>query len=264
MLVDLHAKSSASPGVKADAETILRKAKELGLDGVAFCETLSSASYQKTLDAAQKAGVKAFIGVEIPTDRGILVGFTPELDEFLLAEEWRQLTEFSTPPAHQVIQMFAERGGAVIASRPYDLTIPYNMGDLIFTLENIHAVEVFNTRCGQIQCDFALEAAKFMGVPTCGGTDPKDGEDSMGRYATFFDTEIETQREFVNALRDTEFWAVQFGPTPKSTSSSRGSGSRKSSNSRGRGRGKGKGSGRGRGRGGRGGGGRGRGGSKRN
>lgn len=214
MLVDLHVKSSASENVSVSLDKIFARAKEAGLDGLAFCETLSTAGCQETLDAAARAGMAAFIGVEIPTDKGILIGFAPEIDAFYLAEEWRQLTEYATPPAHQIIQMFDEMGGAVIASRPYDLTIPYNMGDLIFTLDNLHAVEVFNTRCGQVQCDFALEAAKFMGVPTVGGTDPQN-ESAFGRYATFFEHKFETQRQFVNALRDQEYWAVQFGPTPE-------------------------------------------------
>ncbi len=214
MLVDLHVKSSTSNGVKAGLDDIFSRAKTAKLDGLAFCETLSTASCEDTLAAAEKAGIPAFVGVEIPTDKGILLAFPPEIDSFFLEEEWRQMTEFATPPAQQIIKMFNEIGGAVVASRPYDLSIPYNMGDLIFTLDNLHGVEVFNSRCGQIQCDFALEAAKFMGVPTCGGTDPTSA-DSMGRYATFFEEDIQTQQQFVNALRDSEYWAIQFGESPK-------------------------------------------------
>ena len=263
MLVDLHAKSSATAGVRADVSAVLRRASEAGIDAVAFCETLSTASCQKTLAVAKTAGVHAFIGVEIPTDKGILIGFAPTIDEFYLQEEWRQLTEFATPPANEVIQLFDERGGAVIASRPYDLSIPYNMGDLIFTLDNIHAIEVFNTRCEQVQCDFALEAARFMGVPTCGGSDPRDSEEPVGRYATFFDEELNTQQEFVTALRGGEYWAVQFGhtPKPKRTESSRDDSGRSDRNGRDRGDrggGGGGGGGRGRGRSGGGGGGGGR------
>lgn len=252
MLVDLHAKSSASDGINSDAEAVLRKAKDAGLDAVAFCETLSSASCKTTLAAAEKLGMKAFIGVEIPTDKGILIGFAPTIDEFYLEEEWRQLTEFATPPASAVIQMFDERGGAVIASRPYDLSIPYNMGDLIFTLDNIHGVEVFNTRCEQVQCDFALEAAKFMGVPTCGGTDPKSNEKAMGRYATFFERDADTQEDFVANLRGAEYWAVQFGETPKPKRTPRNDDDKKDDRKGGRGRG-GRSGGRSGGRGGRGG-----------
>ena len=215
MLVDLHTKSAATAGVKANVEQVLERAKAVGLDAVAFADTLASAHCQSIIDAAEEAGIKAFIGVEIPSDKGILIGFAPNIDAFYIAEEWRQLTELTTPPAAQVIQLFDELGGAVIAARPYDLSIPYNMGDLIFTLDNIHGVEVFNTRCAQVQCDFAMEAARFMGVPTCGGSDAKDGTDAMGRYATFFPSDIESQQDFVNALRAGEFWAVQFGATPK-------------------------------------------------
>lgn len=249
MLVDLHAKSSLSEGVNIDLDEVFAQANDVGLDALAFCERLSTNQARRTLEAANRAGIPAFIGVEIPTDRGILLAFAPEVDDFYFIEEWRQLTEYATPPAHQVIQLFDERGGAVIASRPYDLSIPYNMGDLIFTLDNLHGVEVYNTRVGQIQCDFALEAAQYMGVPTCGGTDPVNA-DSFGQYATFFDHDVETQRQFVNALRDSAFWAVRIGTdgvrkTSRKTSS-RGRNGRKGGRKGGRGGGRRGGGGRGR------------------
>lgn len=214
MLVDLHAKSSATPGVRANASSVVARAKAAGLDAIAFCETLSTATCRRGLDAAAEAGMPAFVGVEIPTDKGILLGFAPEIGDFYLNEEWRQLTEFTTAPASEVVAMFDKIGGAVLAARPYDLSIPYNMGDLIFTLGAIHGVEVFNPRCGQVQCDFALEAARFMGLATCGGSDSPDGEKGLGRYATFFARDLATQADLVEALRGSEFWAVQFGHTP--------------------------------------------------
>ena len=86
------------------------------------------------------------------------------------------------------------------------------MGDLIFTLgQSIHGVEVYNSRVGEVQNDFALEAASFLGLPTAGGSDPKGDAQAVGRYATFFMGEITTQEDFVAALRAKEFWAVQLG-----------------------------------------------------
>lgn len=211
MLVDIHAKTERSPGVTASVHDVLKRAKDEGLDAVLIADELATSHCNQVLTEAQKLGIKAFIGVEIPSDKGLLIGVVPELDAFYEAEEWRQLTQVTTPSAESVIDMFQSRGGAVIASRPYDLNIPYNMGDLIFTLQGLSAVEVFNSRTTPIQNDFALEAASFLGLSTAGGTDNMRGTSSVGKNATFFMQDIQSQQEFVEALRESKFWAVQIG-----------------------------------------------------
>ena len=211
MLIDIHAKSSLSQGVKVSVEDVLTRAKEAGIDAVAFTEQLSSSHCKEAIEAGKAKGIKVFIGVEIPTDKGLLLGFVPDIDTFYTGEEWSALTEWTTPTAADIIELFSSKGGALIAARPYDLDIPFNMGDMLFTLENIHGVEVYNSRLGDIQIDFALEAASFLGLPTTGGSDPKGTGEKIGDYATFFIDDIETQADFVNALRNKEFWAIQLG-----------------------------------------------------
>lgn len=211
MLIDIHAKSSLSQGVKVSVEDVLTRAKDAGIDAVAFTEQLSSSRCKEAIEAGKAKGIKVFIGVEIPTDKGLLLGFVPDIDTFYTGEEWSALTEWTTPTAEDIIELFTSRGGALIAARPYDLDIPFNMGDMLFTLEDIHGVEVYNSRLGDIQIDFALEAASFLGLPTTGGSDPKGGGDGVGDYATFFIDDLETQADFVNALRNKEFWAIQLG-----------------------------------------------------
>ncbi len=211
MLIDLHAKSTLSEGVTCSVEDVLRKAQDAGLDAVAFTEELSTASCQNAIAAGERMGIPVFIGVEIPTDRGLLLGFVPKIDDFYLSEEWSALTELTTPAAKDVIELFHLHQGALIAARPYDLDIPYNMGDMLFTLEDLHGVEVYNPRIGEVQNDFALEAANFLGLPTVGGSDPRGAGDAIGDYATYFIDDLEDQASFVQALRNREFWAVQLG-----------------------------------------------------
>lgn len=211
MLLDIHAKTTLSPGTSLTLSQVIAQAKAEGLDGVAFTETLSSAHCQQAIAAGEAAGVKVFIGVEIPTDRGILLGFAPSIDAFYLAEQWRRHTDLATPDADAIIALFDSIGGAIIAARPYDLDIPYNMGDQLFTFDTIHGVEVFTPRVGEVQSDFALEASRFLGAHTTGGSDPVADVAHVGQYATFFAEDVETQQDFVNVLRDGDFWAVQLG-----------------------------------------------------
>lgn len=211
MLIDLHAKSNLSPEVNLSIDEVLDKAKSTGLDAVAFTEALSSAQCQHAIEAGKRKGVKVFIGVEMHTDKGIVVGFLPQIDSYYLNEEWRELTDYTTPAIEDVIAEFASRGGAVLATRPYDLDIPYNMGDMIFTVENLCGVEVFNANVGELQNDFALEASRFMGLPTMGGSDPRGEARGLGAFATLFLEDLETQSDFVAALLKKEFWAIQLG-----------------------------------------------------
>jgi hypothetical protein len=86
MLVDIHAKSSLSDDVDLSIRDVLDRASERGLDALAFCETCSTAYCRNVLDRAQDYDLDVFIGVEIPTDTGILLGFAPEIDDFYVSE----------------------------------------------------------------------------------------------------------------------------------------------------------------------------------
>ncbi len=211
MLVDLHAKSDFSQDCKLSAREVLERAKKAGLDAVAFVDRLATAHAPALLAEGARVGLPVFVGVEIPTDRGVLLCFVPEIGDFYLAEEWRELADMATPAAADVIDMVLAHKGAIIAARPYDMDIPFNMGDLLFTLKNIHAVEVFTNRVGEIQHDFALEASMFLGVPTMGGSDSVNDPEVVGRYATFFSQDVRDQAQLVAALRESEYWAVQIG-----------------------------------------------------
>lgn len=211
MLVDIHGKSALSPDVNLSLEDVVVKAKSSGIGAIAFCERLSTNLCEDAIAIGRSHDITIFIGVEIPTDKGILLGFVPEIDGFYLGEEWRRLADVTAPPAEAVLDLFDSRGGAVIAARPYDLDIPFNMGDHVFTFDKLSAVEVFNSRVGEIQQDFAMEAASFMEVSSVGGSDPTDSLDAVGRYATFFEDDLSTQRDFVDALKNAEYWAVKLG-----------------------------------------------------
>lgn len=210
MLVDIHAKSALSPDVSLSLEDVLLKEKSAGIEAVAFCERLSSNLCDDAIELGRKHDITVFIGVEIPTDKGILLGFVPEIDDFYRGEEWRRIADATAPPAEAVFDLFDRRGGVVIAARPYDLDIPSNMGDHIFTFEKLTAVEVYNSQVGAIQHDFAMEAAASMELSSVGGSDAVDSLDDVGKYATFFENDLTTQREFIDALKNAEYWAIKI------------------------------------------------------
>ena len=211
MLVDIHGKSALSPDVTLSLEDVLVQAKSAGLEAVAFCERLSTNLCDDAIAMGRENDITVFVGVEIPTDKGVILGFVPEIDDFYLGEEWRRLADVTAPPAEAVLDLFESRGGAAIAARPYDLEIPFNMGDHVFTFDKLSAVEVFSSRVGEMQQNFAMEAASFMELSSVGGSDPASSLEDIGTYATFFENDLTTQRDFVEALRNAEYWAVKLG-----------------------------------------------------
>ncbi|MFB6264234.1 MAG: PHP domain-containing protein, partial [Bradymonadaceae bacterium] len=145
MLIDIHAKSSISRDDNPSPRTVLERARDAQLDGVAFCEHQSTVYSERILQAADDLGVEAFVGVEIPTDTGLLLGFAPEIDEFYHGEYWRRLTEVTVPSPQAIVDMFRERGGAVVAARPYDRSVAHPMGDNVFEIDGLDAVEAANS-----------------------------------------------------------------------------------------------------------------------
>ncbi len=212
MLIDLHAKTHFSDGVSIKPRRLFERASNAGLDGIAICETLSTARCKRVIEIAEDdfPDLTVFVGVEIPTDRGMLVGLAPDIDDFYLNEEWAWLTQSGKPAAKAVAGLFDDIGGVVIAARPFDQQIEFKMGDYIFQLDRLDAVEVYSPRVSRTQSNFALEAATFMDLGTTGGSDPGDAS-SIGRYATFFEEDIPSQRLLVDAMRESEFWAVELG-----------------------------------------------------
>jgi predicted metal-dependent phosphoesterase TrpH len=210
MLIDLHAKSSLSDDVSVSPRAVLERAADRGLDAVAFCETLSTTYAERVAQLGDDYDLDVFIGVEIPTDTGMLLGFAPEIDDFYRGEYWRRYTDMTTPSAESVIELFHERGGAVVSARPYDHSAQFVMGDHIFEYPGLDAVEVVNPRVDQVHNDFAVEAATYLGTPTVGGSDPRDSIDAVGTSATFFAEDVSKQSDFVEALREGQYWAVEL------------------------------------------------------
>ena len=115
MLVDIHAKSSLSDEVDLTIDEVLEASQSNGFDAVAFCETRSTAYAERVLDKGEDYDIEVFIGVEIPTDTGLLLGFAPEVDEFYRAESWRRYTDLMMPTPHDRSEYTVLRTGGTVS-----------------------------------------------------------------------------------------------------------------------------------------------------
>ena len=267
-------------GVLAHKE-LFERAADMGLDAVCITERDFPEGHAEAMEAAKAAGdkVKVFFGVEIVTEKGHLLLYPPEVDQYFLDAGWEEAIdpggdEYLDPA--RVIAEVGKRGYAVVASVPPEAETGGPIGDSIYRTKGLAAVEVRSARRAPMLNGRAEAAAKNARLPGLGGSGVLDDPQVLGRVATLFPENVADQKAFCEAIRAGNFWLVDIGPesgaAPRPRSVSPGDrGGRGGRGRRGRGRGRGdgggrggRGRGRGRGRGGgRGGGGGGRGGRGR-
>jgi predicted metal-dependent phosphoesterase TrpH len=168
MLIDLHAHSRSSPGCLLTPRDVLRRAKQAGLDGVAFTDTSGMDGLGEIREAGAAEGILALCGVEIATDHGHYLAFFPDPEKVPALPQI-----FGTPPwpVREVLTKVADMGGVVVAAHPYDRSIERPGGDVIFTLDGLSAVEGLNARCKGSTNDLAMEAADLFRDPVHGEAD---------------------------------------------------------------------------------------------
>ena len=192
MKFDLHIhESKHSKDSRLDLEQIVQEAKAFGLDGIAITDhdVLGLREQARFLSALHDLMI--FVGVEVATTQGDILVFG--VDELPSAKEADRL-------APQVlIDYVNERGGATIAAHPYRDN-GRGLGDSIFALSGLTAIEGYNGRTSSNHNAQAMEAALKLGVPVTGGSDAhKPGE--VGAYATQVDAAVHTEKDLIRALK---------------------------------------------------------------
>ncbi len=212
VFVDFHLHSDHTDGVEVDLDAMLDRAAEAGLDGVCITDIGATRHAPDLIRAGAAAGVEVFVGLELLTDHGALLGFAPAIDSFYLREEWRELTTLGTPRASRFVEVFERVGGATIAAYPYDPSATWATGDRIFNIKGLSGIEAWVPRVPTSRNALGVEAAAAMGVGVCGGTDFRGGNLSkIGEAATLLARPAHSQAEFVEIVRAGDFWAVSLG-----------------------------------------------------
>lgn len=256
LLIDLHVHTSFSDDFDIELPDVVARCREQGIGAIllAECDTVPDPAEVKKV--AQDLGYRIFLGVEVNADDGRVIAVPPDpADERFLDQTW--FRKDGSVRVVDVINVMRELDGAVIAAHPYlDDDGPY-LGDRIYRIDGLAAIEV---ACGvpkHMPNDLALEAAATMGLPTVGGSDSGPEGQRLGAYATAFAQDVTSQEELVDALNNGAYWAVAMSRPRRGE----GGGGHRGGGGGGGGRGGG-GGGRGGGGGGRGGGGGGRGGHR--
>jgi predicted metal-dependent phosphoesterase TrpH len=214
MLIDLHCHSYLSTGCQLDPRAVLERAAAHGLDGVAFTETNTQDGCDEIFDLARTAKVKAFVGLELNTDKGQYLCFFRQPER---APEPVQLwgSNRERPwSAAECLPRLLQLGAAIVAARPYDREFSAPAHDFILSQSGLCAVEGYNARVRPQANELALEAAERLKLPCIAGSDARSSLDEVGWGATLFKRAIGSQGELVDALLEGSFWPVMVGELP--------------------------------------------------
>jgi len=211
MLIDLHVHSNHTRGCPATVREVVRRAREAGLDGVVVTDLNTLEGLPEVRAAAEEERFLALCGLEVATDRGHYLCFFPDPARVPAPA---QVFGSATPwPVRDVLSRVRDLGGATVAAHPYDKTIERPSGDVIFTLDGLHAIEGLNARRKGPANDLAIEAADHMNLP-CTGASGAHELSEIGRAATLFRDPVASEADLVAQLRAGTVFSVAIGVSP--------------------------------------------------
>jgi predicted metal-dependent phosphoesterase TrpH len=205
MLIDLHVHTHRTPGCSLRPLEVLLRARELGLDGVAFTDLDTMEALPEVREAGRVAGVVALVGLELATDHGRFLCF---LDAPERLPGLAGILGGPPPPARAALARVASLGGAVVAAHPYDKALTGVSGDTLFTLDGLTAVEGLHGRSPHRANDLAVEAADHLGLPCVGGSGALASLEQLGTAATLFREPVASEAGLVARLRAGACWAA--------------------------------------------------------
>ncbi len=220
MLIDLHVHSNHTRGCALSPRDVVRRAKEAGLDAVAFTDLNTLDGLEEIRSAGRDEGFLALCGVEVATDRGHYLCFFPDPAKVPAPP---QVFGSATPwPVREVLAKVKELGGVAIAAHPYDKSVERPSGDFIFTLDGLAAIEGLNTRRKGPANDLAVEAADHMNLPCTGASGALGSLDEIGSAATLFRDPVASEKDLVQQLRAGTVFCVAIGVSPGAAEQGRG------------------------------------------
>jgi predicted metal-dependent phosphoesterase TrpH len=187
--IDLHVHSKNSGDNSADPEENIERAIERGLDGIAFTEHYSFEASEPAERLKEKydAAITIFRGVEFSAAEGHCLIFGVDTDRLSIKHA----------PVREIVRVVNHHGGVVIPSHPY--RGGNSMGDLLFELPGITAVEGCNGVNMHAMNVRAMDAAGKLNLPYTGGSDAHEPND-VGSCYTEFDDKV-TEGNFIEMLK---------------------------------------------------------------
>ena len=194
MWIDTHCHTKHSYDNWLEPLALIRRARELGLDGVVITEHYSYEASEPVEAIARDEGMLLLRGVEISTDKGHLLAYGIEDDSWNI---WGRDNWLSLPA---VIERILELGGICVPAHPFrEMGVCSLLEDLL-DVSGIAAVETHNGNNGEADNELAIRAAGHMALPGLGGSDCHKVA-AVGRCATEFFQPVTDMASFIDAVR---------------------------------------------------------------
>ncbi|MEI8181173.1 MAG: PHP domain-containing protein [Desulfomonile sp.] len=192
MRIDLHCHSKFSQDNHLEPEELIRRAFQLGLDGVCFTEHYSLQASWLVDRIKRPNGFLIFRGVEVSTESGHLLVYGVKDDS------WNRWGRNNYLNLIKVVDSVHAQGGICVPAHPFRGW--ESLGDKIYSIQSLDGIETHNGSNGPIQNERAMEAAVKLYLPSTGGSDCHYLE-QVGRAFTEFENPILTVEELVREIR---------------------------------------------------------------
>ena len=191
MILDLHCHTKYSYDCILEPKDLIKRAKELNLDGICITEHYSYHPSRPVEELDEGDGFLILRGLEVSTRRGDLLVYGIKDDS------WNTWSKNTYLDAEEVIERIHVRGGICVPAHPFRGW--GSTGDDIFGLRGIDAVETHNGFNSLEQNERALHAASSLRLPSIGGSDCHTVE-QIGRAVTEFFHPIQTIEDMIGEI----------------------------------------------------------------
>jgi len=188
MKMDLHVHSNISPCSKMSLEDLIKKAWEIGLDGLCITDHASTAA-KAYLDKLPNYGLTIIVGMEYSSTDGDFLVFG-EIENIPSGLSGRQLLEFIAPS-----------NTLAIAAHPFRQKRRCNPS----VMENVLIVEGINGRCSDLENELTLKWACGRNQKLVGGSDAHT-LDEIGKVVTWFERPIFDVWDLIENLKNHQYY----------------------------------------------------------
>ncbi len=194
MLIDMHIHTNVSSRCSSiTPEELVERSCQLGLDAVCVTEHSTIRGADVCREYAEKRGFRVFRGMEVYTDKGdmLIFGWDGHVRYYLVSfEEIRVEVE--------------KRGGLIIPAHPFRGLSDARHGNRFcipsVVADSIVAIETRNGAIPRYCNEYAEELRRKYNLFGVGGSDAHHVS-HIGRCLTFFEEEINSEGELIEALK---------------------------------------------------------------
>lgn len=197
MLMDMHIHTHFSPCSVIDILQLLRKAREVGLDGICITDHDTMASTSVFENIADDLGLCVIVGMEYTTTKGDFLIFGPI--EHIQAKM----------DAEYLLRWIQKEGGIAIPAHPFRKHRPADPG----VLQSSKIIEGLNGRNCPSENELSRNWAQKQGngIKETGGSDAHTIEE-VGRMVTMFEKDIYNVEGLIKELHYGKYSPLQGHP----------------------------------------------------